>query len=112
QRIKPDCVLWFELAPLSVRKFLEHLQRIVVLSSEIAFDHLLGDAHRRADAKIGRFDDSAQCTLGCNGISADIIPMCRQHTTKVLRPGTVNRTVKNHFADVVSSKVLWFWRKA
>ena len=63
-------------------------------------------------AKVGGFDDGAQDALGCDRISADIVPACREHAAEILRPRAVYGAIDDHASDAAGTKFLGLGRKA
>src|SRR5262249_46097389 len=98
---KPNRVLGVVGPPFVVRDFAQRLESIVVLGREATIDHAPRRAYPIADA-VRSLENGAQRPLGRYRVLADEVSVAGQHAAKVLRPGTIYRTVDNHMADFAS----------
>src|SRR5438093_138407 len=104
--IKSDRVLGIVVPPSVEGNVLQRLERIVVSIGEAVIDHPSRRSCGIADAEVGRLEDRAHYAFSRHRMSADKVPVARQHAAKVLRPGAVHIAVYDYVPKLSCAQLL------
>jgi hypothetical protein len=111
QRIKAHRLLRVVLAPATIRKFLQRLQRVICVHLETLGEKRLCPLFGIGGANLASLEDRAYRALCCDGVLAREVAIGGNQAAEILRPRAVDCTVEQHAADLSCTQLLRIGRK-